>query len=298
VSAQTSSRSLVRAACAFLLVRTSIGASVDAERLVGELLSLLVETNGEFIDRTSYEKWLPALLDKYGKERGYYTVMLGSFPLFQVRNPEVIKKIIGTGKKPNGIYDLVFGRIFGEGLLTSNGHKWKMDRHALTPSFHFDALKGYAEVMNKQSSIMAQRIGEIPHGHVCGDLDNITNKCAFDVIMETALGVELHAQTEGERNFFTDAFRFAAEHGTGRFPFPWLQSDAIFYNLTPSGRHMQFVINELNKLTKSVIDNRRQAIADNPAVVNNGKRKSFLVCIAIRVFVHAKPLVMIGHRAH
>jgi len=36
-------------------------------------------------------------------------------------------------------------------------------------------------------------------------------------------------------------------------------------------------LHNLNKLTKSIIDNRRLAIAENPDIVNNGKRKSFLV---------------------
>ena len=68
-------------------------------------------------------------------------------------------------KKPNE-YALVFGRVFGDGLVTSHGHKWKMDRAAITPSFHFDALKGYAETMNKQCDIMVGILAKVPHGKV------------------------------------------------------------------------------------------------------------------------------------
>jgi len=192
----------------------------------------------------------------------------------------------------------VFGRAFGDGLVTSHGEKWKMDRAAITPSFHFEALKGYADVMNEQSSIMVQHILDTPNGSVCEDVGNLTNMCAFDVILETALGVSMNVQTTGDR-FFTDGFQRGAEYGTARFTcrmpltpspsftepscdtVPWLQIDSIFYNLTPSGREMQYLINELNKLTKSIIDKRRQAIAEDPDIVSSGKRKSFLVCLIL-----------------
>jgi len=40
--------------------------------------------------------------------------------------------------------------------------------------------------------------------------------CAFDVIIETALGVEVHAQTSGDRHYLTDAFNKGAESVTSR----------------------------------------------------------------------------------
>ena len=118
-------------------------------------------------------------------------------------------------RKPMPIYSLVFGRIFGDGLVTSHGHKWKMDRAAITPSFHFDALKGYAEIMNKQCDVMVDILSKVPHGEVCEGASGILLLCAFDIIMETALGVEMKGQTEG--NEFTDIFQFFTEGGTERF---------------------------------------------------------------------------------
>ena len=55
-----------------------------------------------------------------------------------------------------------------------------------------------------------------------------------------------------------------------------MQIDSLFYNLTSTGRLMQKYVGDLNALTKTIIDKRRKAIAENPDIVHNGKRKSFL----------------------
>ena len=46
----------------------------------------------------------------------------------------------------------------GTGLLTSNGGKWQKRRKLITPAFHFNILKSFAPIMNKNASTMARII--------------------------------------------------------------------------------------------------------------------------------------------
>ena len=44
--------------------------------------------------------------------------------------------------------------LLGDGLLVSAGEKWSHQRRLLTPAFHFDILKPYVKVFNKNVNIM------------------------------------------------------------------------------------------------------------------------------------------------
>ena len=47
---------------------------------------------------------------------------------------------------------------FGTGLLTSHGEKWLKRRRLITPTFHFEILNDFLQVMNEQADIMVKQL--------------------------------------------------------------------------------------------------------------------------------------------
>ena len=59
--------------------------------------------------------------------------------------------------KPTGFGDASYNFIhpwLGEGLLLAGGKKWSRNRRLLTPAFHFDILKPYMDIYNKEVEIL------------------------------------------------------------------------------------------------------------------------------------------------
>ena len=85
----------------------------------------------------------------------------------------------------------------GTGLLTSNTSKWAERRRMLTPAFHFNILKNFVAIMNKNAKIMVQQMHEELKNS--NNIDENGNKflkidmfpkitlCALDIICEAAM---------------------------------------------------------------------------------------------------------------
>ncbi|MGH9932397.1 MAG: cytochrome P450, partial [Pyrinomonadaceae bacterium] len=70
-------------------------------------------------------------------------------PVYLLNNPEHIEWVFGSRNfiKPKSLRLPLQRRIFGNGLLSSNGEVWLCQRRLTQPAFHRDRLATYAEVM-------------------------------------------------------------------------------------------------------------------------------------------------------
>jgi cytochrome P450 len=70
-------------------------------------------------------------------------------PVFLLNNPEHIERVFGSRNfiKPKSLRLPLQRRIFGSGLLSSNGEVWLRQRRLTQPAFHRDHLATYGEVM-------------------------------------------------------------------------------------------------------------------------------------------------------
>lgn len=93
----------------------------------------------------------------------------------------------------------------GTGLLTSDGAKWQKRRRMITPAFHFNILRNFSPIMNKNSRTMARLLYEKLKASGQDSIEtNIfpsITLAALDTICEAAMGKDIKAQTQADSRY-------------------------------------------------------------------------------------------------
>lgn len=95
----------------------------------------------------------------------------------------------------------------GEGLLTSKGSKWHKHRKMITPSFHFNILQDFHQVMNENSAKFIKRLKKVSAGDNIIDFQDETHYLTLDVICDTAMGVPINAIEQRDTVEVVKAFK-------------------------------------------------------------------------------------------
>lgn len=186
-------------------------------------------------------------------------VWLGTKLLLVSTDPKHIEVVINSSKHITKafFYDYLMPWL-GTGLLTSTGHKWKVHRKIITPTFHFKILEKYVDVFNKNGHILIERLSEKVNGPVFDICPYIT-EYTLDVICETAMGVTVNSQ-RGENKDYVEAVRNMGMVAVSRSFKPWLYPDFIF-NLSSYGRLQKRSLVVLHNMTNSVIRTRKMELS-------------------------------------
>jgi cytochrome P450 family 4 subfamily V len=94
----------------------------------------------------------------------------------------------------------IFQNFYSQKFL-SDGEKWAQRRRLITPTFHFDILKDFLNVMNEQTEIL---IGILSKQSKSDEVINILERLsasALDIICESAMGQHNDAQTKSENEY-------------------------------------------------------------------------------------------------
>lgn len=137
--------------------------------------------------------------EKYGR---IYRVWMFNFVGFMISDPKVLEIVMGSTTQfmaKSRMYDLMRSWL-GEGLLLSSGKKWHKRRKIITPAFHFTILEQFAEIFDAQSRILVSRLSGLCDGHAV-DIHPFVSQMALDVVCETAMGVQINAQTEADNEY-------------------------------------------------------------------------------------------------
>ncbi|XP_037918771.1 probable cytochrome P450 4d14 [Hermetia illucens] len=172
----------------------------------------------------------------------------------------------------------------GTGLLTSYGEKWFTRRKIITPSFHFNILGDFVNVMSKQSDILIKHLKSMAtKGEV--DIYPIVNAFALDIISETAMGVTVNAQADPNSEYVTSVKKMSRAVQE-RLHHPLGQTG--LYNLTSKGQYQKTLTTILHNFTDKVIGERRDQLLSNTKI-NKGSHMNFLD-ILLHASVGGKPL--------
>eukprot|EP01095_Lingulamoeba_sp_RSL-Kostka_P006923 TRINITY_DN2197_c0_g1_i4.p1 TRINITY_DN2197_c0_g1~~TRINITY_DN2197_c0_g1_i4.p1 ORF type:complete len:496 (-),score=141.65 TRINITY_DN2197_c0_g1_i4:198-1685(-) len=126
-----------------------------------------------------------------------------------VLDPDDIKTILVNGKdslkKSGTAYDPIKSFV-GDGLLTSDGKRWKETRKALEQAFKREYLKGrITKIMNIIVNKSIDKLKEYEERDEYVDLNSMTIKIALDIIGWSGFSVNFDAVGNNEENEFQKA---------------------------------------------------------------------------------------------
>ncbi|XP_013104443.2 cytochrome P450 4d8 [Stomoxys calcitrans] len=157
-------------------------------------------------------------------------------------------------------YDMLH-QWLGNGLLTSHGKKWHSRRKIITPTFHFKILEEFLEIFDRQSTILLECLEEKADGQSIIDVHPYMSLFTLDVIVETAMGIQVNAQVN-KTNEYILAVKEMTELMAMRFIRSHLKNEILFTILHPSKKLRQSkLIQIMHNFTKKVIEERRALCA-------------------------------------
>ncbi|GMT11458.1 hypothetical protein PFISCL1PPCAC_2755, partial [Pristionchus fissidentatus] len=223
------------------------------------------------------EDWGRQFMLKNPTGPGLLRAWIGPVPLCFVLRARHVKVILESNTlitKPSQ-YDIVSDWI-GTGLLTSTNEKWFGRRKMITPTFHFNILKGYIDVFVKQGQIFVDQLEK--HADTDREIDvfPFIKRCALDIICETAMGTSMDTQTGGSAKY-VDAVVRLSEIVWSFQRFPWLWLKPIWYGCG-MGFEFDRLVKMTNDFTRKVIAERRRALEEE-GLLDNDTPSSEEACI-------------------
>ncbi|KFB49529.1 AGAP009246-PA-like protein [Anopheles sinensis] len=203
-------------------------------------------------------------------------------PEVRISKAEYVEQVISSSKhiEKSTMYRFLHDWL-GEGLLTSKGERWFQHRKLITPTFHFNILDGFCDVFAENSAEMVELLK--PHADT-GKPVNVypfIAKLTLDIICETAMGVKVNAQSEGEDNVYVKAVYELSRLFLERLVRPWLHVNFI-WNRSRFAKRYTHALNTVHNYTREVIRDRKTALETKQSTGDDGetfgrkKRLAFL----------------------
>ncbi|TMS37841.1 hypothetical protein L596_004688 [Steinernema carpocapsae] len=181
---------------------------------------------------------------------------IGYMPSLMIFSPEYVEKIITCPYhlEKGQAYDLLQPWL-GLSLLTSATERWRPRRKLLTPTFHYDILKDFLHVFNKQAKILVEQLFK---SNFEVEIGKYVTLCALDIICETSMGRCVNAQLNESSDYVRAVYRIN-DIIQNRQKAPWLYNDLIFHAFG-EGKEHDWALNVLKSFTKKVIEERQQEL--------------------------------------
>ncbi|XP_071578154.1 cytochrome P450 4C1-like isoform X1 [Temnothorax nylanderi] len=177
------------------------------------------------------------------------------FPVISIRHPNDLETILSSTKhiEKTLIYDNL-QPWFGTGLLTSGGAKWHSRRKILTPTFHFNILQQFIQILIEEGENMTKSLKNAGDT-VVKDLVPFFSEHTLNAICETAMGTSLRGLGDFQQQY-REAVHRMGELLIYRVMRQWLHIDWIF-SLTSKGREQKKMLKILHGFTKRIIAERK-----------------------------------------
>ena len=170
-------------------------------------------------------------------------------PVWILNNPEHIEQVFNSRNfiKPRSLRLPLQRRIFGNGLLSSDGEVWLRERRLTQPAFHRDRLTRYAEVMIASTEEMLAGWKAEESRDVYDDMRGLALEIAAGCLFNADMSRD-GAIVREVSNTVTDVF---ASQGGPRW---------ILDNLLPTPNNLRFrkAIKQLDRIIYDLISRHRE----------------------------------------
>jgi cytochrome P450 len=118
-------------------------------------------------------------------------INLGINELYMVTSPSMIQEVLVTRQRDyiKGEFLQNTKKVFGEGLLTSEGDFHHRQRRLMQPAFHLDRIKAYARIITGYEERLTSRWRDGAELDIHGEMTTLTMsiiaKCLFDEDVES-----------------------------------------------------------------------------------------------------------------
>ncbi|XP_075167440.1 uncharacterized protein LOC142239539 [Haematobia irritans] len=151
------------------------------------------------------------------------------------------------------IYDMLHPWL-GQGLLTAKGLGWHKHRKMITPSFHFQILVEFLDVMNRNSAKFIQKLRDVSKNDNIFDFQEIVKYLTLDIICETAMGVSINSM-DNPHTEFAKSLEFMCSNVNLRAYHP-LKRNNTLYKFFPEYQKYCKALATLKDFTYDVINKR------------------------------------------
>ncbi|KAI6223100.1 hypothetical protein M3Y99_01461300 [Aphelenchoides fujianensis] len=184
-------------------------------------------------------------------------IWLGPFPIVAAFSAEGLRAILESPEviSKGDEYSIV-KRWLGTGLLISDGQKWRSRRKLLTPAFHFNALRRYQSIHDREAKIFVREIQQFANTNKTFDAYPFLKRLALDIICSTSMGVKVNAQTIPDHPY-VEAVRKLNKLSFAFIKMPFLWFKPIWYAMG-YGFDYDDSLKTVTDFTREVIADRRR----------------------------------------
>ncbi|CAB3362145.1 Hypothetical predicted protein [Cloeon dipterum] len=168
------------------------------------------------------------------------------------------KILQGTQHQTKSTNYKIFDSWLGQGLISSSGKKWQVNRKILAPAFHLTILQEFLHIINKNSSILVGKLQEFSDSNQPVNLFDPLSLCVFDIVCESSMGTTLNAQLQQESIYVkavTELVRLLMQ----RFISPMLRNDFL-YKFSSVKKRTEQAVKMVDVYTNKVIKERRNLL--------------------------------------
>ncbi len=168
--------------------------------------------------------------------------------VYFINHPDLIKEVLVT-KAPSFIKGMAVRanrRIFGNGLLASEGSEWLKNRRLIQPAFHHSHIESYANIMVRYTErMLANWSANEPHNGEPRDIHHDMMQLTLEIVAMALFSVEIASEKDrvaialdslmelsmGARMLIPELFRRLPTRSNRRYEAAVHELDDIVYTL-------------------------------------------------------------------